>query len=228
MRGRSSDRSSGETFGDGVSVMAGRRGAAPLVCVRPAPQIDPVEALLVSTAVVAVAEIGDKTQLLALVLACRFRAPLAVTLGILFATLANHAAAGFAGAWVAASVDPAIMRWALGLSFLAVAAWALVPDKLDDGGPKKLTRFGPFLTTLVAFFLVEIGDKTQIATVGLAIRFDELAFVVIGTTLGMLVANTPVVYCGDGIARHMPLKLVRLAAATIFVVLGLSALIGWG
>ena len=186
-----------------------------------------MEALLVSTAVVAVAEIGDKTQLLALVLACRFLAPLAVTLGILFATLANHAVAGFAGAWVASAVDPAIMRWALGLSFLAVAAWALIPDKLDNNEePKKLTRFGPFLTTLVAFFLVEIGDKTQIATVGLAIRFDELAFVVIGTTLGMLIANVPVVYFGDGIAKRLPLKFVRLAAAAIFAVLGLSVLIG--
>jgi Ca2+/H+ antiporter, TMEM165/GDT1 family len=187
-----------------------------------------MEALLVSTAVVAVAEIGDKTQLLALVLACRFRAPLPVILGILFATLANHAAAGFAGAWVASAVDPAIMRWALGLSFLAVAVWALIPDKLEEEEPKKLAGFGPFLTTLVAFFLVEIGDKTQIATVGLAIRFDDLAAVVVGTTLGMLLANAPVVYFGDGIAKRLPLKFVRMAAATIFVVLGLSVLIGLG
>jgi putative Ca2+/H+ antiporter (TMEM165/GDT1 family) len=184
-----------------------------------------MEALIVSTVVVAVAEIGDKTQILALVLACRFRRPIPISLGILTATLANHAAAGFAGAWVAEQIDPAVMRWLLGASFLAVAAWALIPDRLDGGdGRRFLKRAGPFLTTLVTFFLVEIGDKTQIATVGLAIRFDALAAVVVGTTLGMMVANVPIVLCGDALAKRLPLRIVRLCAAAIFAVLGISVL----
>lgn len=185
-----------------------------------------MEAFLVSTAVVAVAEIGDKTQLLALVLACRFRAPLTIALGILAATLANHAAAAFAGVWITQAVDPMVMRWLLGASFLAVAVWALIPDKLDDA-PKFGKSAGPFLTTLVAFFLVEIGDKTQIATVGLAIRFDSLVAVVGGTTIGMMIANAPVVYFGEALARQLPLRVVRLCAATAFAVLGVSVLAGW-
>ncbi len=183
-----------------------------------------MEALIVSTAVVAVAEIGDKTQLLALVLACRFRRPMPVILGILAATLANHAAAGFAGAWIAGLIDPAVMRWLLGTSFLAVAAWALVPDRLDDEQRPLFRRAGPFLTTLFMFFLVEIGDKTQIATVGLAIRFDALIAVVLGTTLGMMIANAPIVLCGEALAKRLPLRSVRLCAAAIFVVLGISVL----
>lgn len=185
-----------------------------------------MEAFFVSTAVVAVAEIGDKTQLLALVLACRFRKPMSITLGILAATLANHAAAAFAGSWIMQAVDPAIMRWLLGASFLAVAVWALIPDKLDDA-PKFGRATGPFLTTLVAFFLVEIGDKTQIATVGLAIRFDSLLAVVAGTTIGMMIANMPVVHFGEALARQLPLRTVRLCAATAFAVLGISVLAGW-
>jgi putative Ca2+/H+ antiporter (TMEM165/GDT1 family) len=185
-----------------------------------------VEAFFVSTAVVAVAEIGDKTQLLALVLACRFRKPVSITLGILAATLANHAAAAFAGSWIMQAVDPAIMRWLLGASFLAVAVWALIPDKLDDA-PKFGRAAGPFLTTLVAFFLVEIGDKTQIATVGLAIRFDALLAVIAGTTVGMMIANAPVVHFGEALARQLPLRTVRLCAATAFAVLGISVLAGW-
>lgn len=186
-----------------------------------------MEALIVSTAVVAVAEIGDKTQLLALVLACRFRQKLPIVLGILVATLANHAAAGFAGAWIAQAIEPWLMRWLLGGSFLAVAVWALIPDKFDEESQKSWKRAGPFLTTLIAFFLVEIGDKTQIATVGLAMRFDTLTAVVIGTTLGMMIANGPVVYFGDALARRLPLRFVRLCAAIIFAVLGLSILRGW-
>lgn len=185
-----------------------------------------MEALFVSTAVVAVAEIGDKTQLLALVLACRFRRPLTITVGILAATLANHATAAFAGNWIMQMVDPSIMRWLLGASFLAVAVWALVPDKLD-GTPKFSKAAGPFLTTLVAFFLVEIGDKTQIATVGLAIRFDSLVAVVLGTTLGMMIANAPVVYFGEALSRRLPLRVIRLCAATAFAVLGVSVMAGW-
>jgi putative Ca2+/H+ antiporter (TMEM165/GDT1 family) len=190
------------------------------------PPGSPVEALLVSTAVVAVAEIGDKTQLLALVLACRFRQPLPIALGMLAATLANHAAAAFAGTWITSMVDPAILRWLLGLSFLAVAVWALIPDKLDDA-PKLTKSAGPFLTTLIAFFLVEIGDKTQIATVGLAIRFDSLLPVVLGTTIGMMIANLPVVVFGDALARRLPLRVVRLCAAAAFAVLGAGVLVGW-
>jgi len=186
----------------------------------------PVEALLVSIAVVAVAEIGDKTQLLALFLACRFRQPWPIALGMLAATLANHAAAAFAGTWITSMVDPAILRWLLGLSFLAVAVWALIPDKLDDE-PKLMKSAGPFLTTLIAFFLVEIGDKTQIATVGLAIRFETLLPVVLGTTIGMMVANLPVIVFGDALAQRLPLRMVRLCAAAAFAVLGASVLAGW-
>ena len=183
-----------------------------------------MEAFIVSTAVVAVAEIGDKTQLLALMLACRFQRPVPIIAGILAATLANHAAAGFAGAWVAGVVDPALMRWLLGASFLAVAVWALVPDRLEDSDQPSLGRFGAFLTTLVMFFLVEIGDKTQIATVGLAIRFDALLAVILGTTLGMVIANAPIVLCGEALAKRLPLRAVRLCAAAIFAVLGISVL----
>jgi putative Ca2+/H+ antiporter (TMEM165/GDT1 family) len=183
-----------------------------------------MEAFIVSTAVVAVAEIGDKTQLLALVLACRFRQPIPIIAGILVATLANHAAAGFAGAWIAGLVEPSLMRWLLGASFLAVAAWALVPDRLEDSDRPSLGRFGAFLTTLVMFFLVEIGDKTQIATVGLAIRFDALVAVILGTTLGMVIANAPIVLCGEALAKRLPLRVVRLCAAAIFAVLGVSVL----
>jgi putative Ca2+/H+ antiporter (TMEM165/GDT1 family) len=186
----------------------------------------PVEAFLVSTAVVAVAEIGDKTQLLALVLACRFRRPLPIMLGMLVATLANHGAAAFAGTWITSMVDPAILRRLLGLSFLAVAVWALIPDKLDDE-PKFGKSAGPFFTTLLAFFLVEIGDKTQIATVGLAIRFDSLLAVVAGTTAGMMLANAPVVIFGEALAQRLPLRVVRLCAAAAFAVLGASVLAGW-
>lgn len=185
-----------------------------------------MEAFFVSTAVVAVAEIGDKTQLLALVLACRFRQPLPIALGMILATLANHAAAAFAGTWITQAVDPSVMRWLLGASFLAVAVWALIPDKLD-GEPKLLKIAGPFLTTLIAFFLVEIGDKTQIATVGLAIRFDALLPVIAGTTLGMALANGPVIVFGEALARQLPLRFVRLCAATAFAVLGASVLAGW-
>lgn len=185
-----------------------------------------MEAFFVSTAVVAVAEIGDKTQLLALVLACRFRQPMPIVLGMLVATLANHAAAAFAGNWITQAIDPAVMRWLLGASFLGVAVWALIPDKLDDE-PKLSKLAGPFLTTLIAFFLVEIGDKTQIATVGLAIRFDSLLSVVAGTTLGMAIANGPVIFFGEALARQFPLRLVRICAATAFAVLGASVLAGW-
>ena len=187
-----------------------------------------LEALLVSTGVVAVAEIGDKTQLLALVLAARFRKPVPIILGILFATLANHAIAGALGAWLIGVLGPTVIRWVLGVSFLAMAAWALVPDKLEDEGERNTDSYGAFLATLVAFFLVEIGDKTQVATVALAARYDALATVVAGTTLGMMIANVPAVLLGEVAATKIPLRLVRGIAAAIFAVLGVAALAGFG
>jgi Ca2+/H+ antiporter, TMEM165/GDT1 family len=184
-----------------------------------------MEAFLVSTGVVALAEIGDKTQLLALVLAARFRKPWPVIFGILAATLLNHAAAGFIGTLASAWLAGPWMRWILGLSFIAMAAWALIPDKLDQT-PDVAARAGAFVTTLVAFFLVEIGDKTQIATVALAAQYEALVPVVVGTTLGMLLANVPVVLLGGAAASRLPLKFIRVAAAAIFVVLGIAVLAG--
>jgi putative Ca2+/H+ antiporter (TMEM165/GDT1 family) len=186
-----------------------------------------MEALLVSTGVVALAEIGDKTQLLALVLAARFRRPLPIILGILVATLANHALAGAAGAWIASLVGPVAMRWILGLSFIAMAAWTLVPDEYEES-QEAPSRFGVFGTTLVAFFLVEMGDKTQIATVALAARYGALASVVAGTTLGMMLANVPAVLLGEVAARKLPMRLVHGIAAAIFLALGVSVLLGFG
>jgi Ca2+/H+ antiporter, TMEM165/GDT1 family len=188
-----------------------------------------LEPLLVSTGVVALAEIGDKTQLLALLLAARFRKPVPIILGILVATLANHALAGFVGSWVAAQVGPTVMRWVLGLSFLAMAAWILVPDKVDDDeGAAAAGRFGVFGSTVVAFFLLEMGDKTQIATVALAARYDSLAMVVAGTTLGMMLANVPAVLLGQVAATKLPLGIVRSVAAALFAVLGVLVLLGVG
>jgi putative Ca2+/H+ antiporter (TMEM165/GDT1 family) len=184
-----------------------------------------LEAFLVSTGVVALAEIGDKTQLLALVLAVRYRRPLPVALGILVATLANHALAASVGVWVAGALGPDTLRWIVGVSFLAMAAWALVPDRLDGGEPKT-ARFGVFGATAIAFFLVEIGDKTQVATIALAARYASLYAVVAGTTLGMLIANLPVVYLGDRLLRRVPVKVVHAVAAAMFAVLGALVLAG--
>jgi putative Ca2+/H+ antiporter (TMEM165/GDT1 family) len=182
-----------------------------------------VSAFLVSTAVVALAEFGDKTQLLSLLLAARFRRPLPIVFGILLATLANHAAAGVAGALFSQLLDGPWLRWVLGLSFLAVAGWALIPDRIDE--PHAIRRSGAFLTTLVAFFLAEIGDKTQIATIGLAARFEQYWLVVLGTTLGMMLANVPAVLLGDRMAGRLPLAAIRIAAALVFAALGLMALL---
>jgi putative Ca2+/H+ antiporter (TMEM165/GDT1 family) len=188
-----------------------------------------MEAFLVATGVVALAEIGDKTQLLALVLAAKYRKPIPIILGILVATLVNHALAGVAGAWISAWVGPDAMRWILGLSFIAMAAWTLVPDKYDeDDGPAAAPRFGVFGTTLVAFFLLEMGDKTQIATVALAARYDSLIGVVAGTTLGMMLANVPAVLLGEVAAKKLPMHIVHRIAAAIFLVLGVSVLLGFG
>ena len=192
------------------------------------PDLNPsMEAFLVSTGVVALAEIGDKTQLLALVLAARFRKPLPIILGILLATLANHALAGAAGAWIAAVVGPTAMRWILGLSFIAMAAWTMIPDEYEEQ-EAATSRFGVFGTTLVAFFLVEMGDKTQIATVALAAKYSALASVVAGTTAGMMLANVPAVLLGEVAARKLPMRLVHGIAAAIFLALGVSVLLGFG
>jgi putative Ca2+/H+ antiporter (TMEM165/GDT1 family) len=183
-----------------------------------------MEAFLISTGVVALAEIGDKTQLLALVLAAKYRRPVPIILGILVATLLNHAAAGVVGAWLAAWFGEELLRWILGLSFIAMAFWMLVPDKLDDEDTKP-ARFGVFLSTLIAFFVVEIGDKTQIATVALAAKYSSLIAVVGGTTLGMMLANVPAVLLGEVAAKKLPMRLVHGVAATIFAVLGLLVLL---
>ena len=184
-----------------------------------------VEAFLISTGVVALAEIGDKTQLLAFVLASRFRKPVPIVFGMLGATLLNHALAGVAGRFVANVVGPVAMRWILGVSFIAMAVWMLIPDRLDDADTHRPPRFGAFLTTLIAFFLLEMGDKTQIATVALAAKYPSLVGVVAGTTLGMMIANVPVVLVGNGIAKRLPLKVVHGVAACIFLAMGLVVLI---
>jgi putative Ca2+/H+ antiporter (TMEM165/GDT1 family) len=181
--------------------------------------------LLVSIGVVALAEIGDKTQLLALALAAKYRKPWPIILGILFATLANHFLAGAVGTWLTRALGPDVMRWALGLSFIAMALWMLVPDKLDEASARA-SRFGVFGTTLIAFFLVEMGDKTQIATVALAARYDALVAVVMGTTIGMLVANVPAVLLGNVAAEKLPKRVMNALAALVFLLIGVAVL--WG
>ena len=188
-----------------------------------------MESFFVSTGVVALGEMGDKTQLLALMLAARFRKPWPIIAGIFVATLANHAMAGAVGGWVAQALGPDVLRWVIGLSFLAMAAWMMIPDKLDDeavdGG---LQRFGVFGTTVLAFFLAEMGDKTQIATVALAARYTDLVGVVMGTTLGMMLANVPAVFVGDALSRRISMTLVHGIAALIFAVLGVLTLFNVG
>ena len=183
-----------------------------------------MEALLVSTGLVTLAEMGDKTQLLSLVLAARYKRPWTIALGILIATLANHGLAGALGVWIANLLGPEILRWGLGLSFLAMAVWMLIPDRLDEGEGGAAPRFGVLLTTVVVFFLAEMGDKTQVATVMLAARYDALLQVVLGTTLGMMLANVPVVWLGERLTRRLPIGLVHRISALIFAVLGLLAL----
>ena len=187
-----------------------------------------MEAFLVSTGIVALAEMGDKTQLLSLVLAARFRKPWPIVWGILVATLANHGLAGALGSWVTTLVGPDVLRWVLGTSFIAMAVWMLIPDKLDDEEGNSTPRMGVFLTTVVAFFLAEMGDKTQIATVMLAAQYQAWFMVVAGTTLGMMLANAPVVWLGDAITQRVPLRMVHGVSAVIFAVLGTVALLGWG
>jgi Ca2+/H+ antiporter, TMEM165/GDT1 family len=187
-----------------------------------------VNSFFVSAAVVAVAEIGDKTQLLALVLASKFRKPIPIILGILVATLANHAAAAAIGTWLTRVIGPDVMRWFLGISFIAMGIWTLIPDKpdLQDKKPSPKDGWGVFGTTTMAFFLLEMGDKTQIATMALAAKYSNLALVTAGTTFGMMLANVPAVLLGDVAAKKLPLSLVRAVAALIFVALGVVALFG--
>ncbi len=184
-----------------------------------------MEAFLISTSVVALAEMGDKTQLLSLVLAARFRKPWPIVAGIFVATLVNHALAGAVGAWITSYLGENAMRWILGLSFIAMAVWMLIPDKLDEDEVSGHSRWGVFGTTLVAFFLAEMGDKTQIATVMLAAKYNAYLWVVAGTTLGMMLANAPVVWLGDKLVKRVPIRLVHVISAAIFLVLGVLALI---
>lgn len=186
-----------------------------------------MDAFFVSTGLVALAEMGDRTQLLAFLLAARYRKPLPIILAILLATLANHAFAGLIGTWLTALMGPQTLRWVLGLSFIAMAIWVLVPDDLDNT-ETHASRYGVFGATLVTFFIAEMGDKTQIATVALAAQYQSLIWVVLGTTLGMMIANVPAVYLGDRLAHKLPIKAIHLVAAAIFLALGIATLLGVG
>ena len=187
-----------------------------------------MESLLISTGVVALAEIGDKTQLLAFLLAARFKKPLPIIAGILVATIFNHGLAGALGAWITSLLTPDVLRWVLGLSFLGMAAWTLVPDEIEDDEAAIAGRFGVFGATLVTFFLAEMGDKTQVATVAMAAHYPDPLMVVAGTTLGMLLADVPAVFAGDKLAARIPLKLVHGIAAAMFAALGVATLLGMG
>lgn len=186
-----------------------------------------LEAFAISTGIVALAEIGDKTQLLSFILAAKFRKPWPIGLGILIATLFNHALAGAAGTWMTSILGPVALRWILGLSFVAIAGWTLIPDKFEENDAR-FAKAGVFVTTLIAFFLAEMGDKTQIATVALAAQYQAFAPVVLGTTLGMMIANVPAVILGHKIADKMPVVIVRRVAAAMFLILGVATLLGAG
>ncbi|WP_415797705.1 TMEM165/GDT1 family protein [Comamonas aquatilis] len=184
-----------------------------------------MEAFLVSTSSVTLAEMGDKTQLLSLVLAAKYRKPMPIVLGILVATLVNHALAGAVGAWIASVLGADVLRWILGISFIAMAAWMLIPDQFDDESVGNSNRWGIFGTTVMLFFLAEMGDKTQLATVGLAAKYvGEYFWVIVGTTLGMMLANAPVVWWGDKITKKLPIRIIHRVCAAIFLVLGLAVL----
>ena len=174
---------------------------------------------LVSTGVVALAEIGDKTQLLAFILAARFKKPLPIILGILVATVINHGLAGALGAWITSTISPEVLRWVLGASFIGMAIWTMIPDKIEEEETQIAQRFGIFGATFITFFLAEMGDKTQIATVAMAAHYTEPLMVVIGTTLGMLIADVPAVFAGDKLANKIPMKLVHSIAAAVFALL---------
>jgi putative Ca2+/H+ antiporter (TMEM165/GDT1 family) len=193
----------------------------------PAAGLRILEAFLLSTGIVALAEMGDKTQLLALILAARFRRPVPIITAILLATLVNHGIAGALGAWLTSIANPAVLRWILGLSFIAMAAWMLIPDKIDADGATG-SRYGVFITTLIAFFLAEMGDKTQIATIALAAKYASVFAVVLGTTFGMMIANVPAVLIGERVAARLPLRTIHGIAAAIFAILGVLVLVNVG
>lgn len=182
---------------------------------------------LISTAIVALAEMGDKTQLLALLLAARFRKPLPILLAILAATLINHGLSAALGQWITTILSPEILRWILALGFIGMAIWMLIPDQLDDENESinKWQKYGVFGATFILFFLAEIGDKTQIATVALAARFDSFFWVMIGTTLGMMIANAPAVFIGNKMAEKLPVSLIHKIGALIFLIIGVSTLL---
>ena len=187
-----------------------------------------MEALFISTGVVALAEIGDKTQLLAFILAARFKKPVPIIAGILCATVINHGLAGALGAWITSTVSPDILRWILGVSFLGMAIWTLIPDKIEEEETQIAHKLGVFGATFITFFLAEMGDKTQIATIAMAAHYASPVLVVIGTTLGMLIADVPAVFVGDKLAGKIPMKLVHGIAAALFAVLGVATLLGAG
>jgi putative Ca2+/H+ antiporter (TMEM165/GDT1 family) len=187
-----------------------------------------MESLLVSTGVVALAEIGDKTQLLAFLLAARFKKPVPIIAGILVATLINHGLAGALGAWITSTLSPEVLRWVLGLSFLGMGCWTLIPDKIEEEEARVAGRFGIFGATLITFFLAEMGDKTQIATIAMTAHYGTPVLVVLGTTLGMLLADVPAVFIGDRLAQKIPMKLVHGLAASVFILLGVATLLGAG
>jgi Ca2+/H+ antiporter, TMEM165/GDT1 family len=183
-----------------------------------------MEALLISTGVVALAEIGDKTQLLAFILAARFKKPLPIIGGIFCATVVNHGLAGAVGAWISAVISPDVMRWILGAAFIAMAVWTMIPDKIEEHETQTAKKWGVFGATLITFFLAEMGDKTQIATVALAAHYTAPVVVVLGTTLGMLIADVPAVFVANKFAHKIPMTLVHSIAASIFLVMGLLVL----
>jgi Ca2+/H+ antiporter, TMEM165/GDT1 family len=187
-----------------------------------------MEALLMSTGVVALAEIGDKTQLLAFILAARFKKPIPIIAGILCATVINHGLAGALGAWITTTVSPEVLRWILGASFIGMAIWTMIPDKIEDEETRAAHKLGVFGATFITFFLAEMGDKTQIATIAMAAHYGSPLVVVIGTTLGMLIADVPAVFVGEHMAAKIPMKLVHGIAATLFALLGVATLLGAG
>lgn len=187
-----------------------------------------MESLFVSTGVVALAEIGDKTQLLAFILAARFKKPWPIIAGILAATILNHGLAGALGAWITSAISPEVLRWVLGASFIGMAIWTMIPDQIDEEETAVAKRFGVFGATFITFFLAEMGDKTQIATVAMAAHYAAPVMVVIGTTLGMLIADVPAVFVGDKLANKIPMKLVHSIAAAVFAILGVATLLGAG
>ena len=187
-----------------------------------------MDALLISTGIVALAEIGDKTQLLAFLLAARFKKPLPIVAGILCATVVNHGLAGALGAWITASLSPEVLRWVLGASFVGMSVWTLIPDRIEDDESEITGRWGIFGATLITFFLAEMGAKTQIATIAMAAHFPDPVLVVAGTTLGMLIADVPAVFIGDRLSARIPMRLVHGIAAALFAALGVATLLGAG